>query len=910
MRLYFLSILFFCANVALAQKKVLTPLAYDNWPSLGAPQLSNDGRHLLYTVKNIPIGSRTVMVQSTDGIWKKEFTGVQQEFQFTSDGKYLVFKTMDTLCVLNLTTHIIQYIPNTRTYSLQETPGGELLCYMSSYDSGLLSVKNLKTSKFQSFSGVITWKFSEDGRIFLMQRAVDKMQALYWVDLFSRREFDVSGAEGTENLIIDSKGNQLVFKKLDSILVYRKGMKKPICLFNNKSLPDSSNLMLDKINHFSKDGTRLFITLRTIREANPSGNVVEVWSFRNARLPSEQEFGSNEKSYQAVVNLSNGKITLLQSANEEISEISFPASKWASDTLALVVQRQRYFEFWNSASRPLISLLSTIDGSRKTLDLPQGVSISSFGKYLIYFNRDKTSYFCYEIATGIRRNLTKQLKVNWSDTGRDDFPGGASTRGSIIWLKDDSSVLICDQFDIWKLDPLNLKKPINLTNGYGKKHSIVFNSTFGEDINGLGKHNKLYLTAFDKNDKRNGFYLGRTDKAQDPELLTMGDYIFCTSSAYVPTGSDFTPIRAKSTNTYVVRRMSATAFPNYFSTKDFKTFVKLSDLSPETEYNWLRTELHTWKSLDGRTLQGILYKPEDFSPDKIYPIIIHYYERKSDGLNAFLKPEYVSDGMNINIPSYVSQGYLVFSPDIFYRVGDPMQGTYDAIVSAAKYLSRLPFVDERKIGIQGGSFGGIQTNYLVGRSNIFRAAVSCSGKADWISGYGSIVMPYGSTAQDTYETGQSRIGGSLWEKKSAYIKNSAIFQVDRITTPLLLMHGKQDPVCPFANILEFFTGLRRMGKTAWMLAYPNSSHGLRGDDIQDFGIRMFQFFNYYLKDKAPPRWMTNEIPGSKPHTQTGLELDSARRIIGPNLLTIKEQDKVDSLMVLDKSRTQITKKNN
>ncbi len=97
--------------------------------------------------------------------------------------------------------------------------------------------------------------------------------------------------------------------------------------------------------------------------------------------------------------------------------------------------------------------------------------------------------------------------------------------------------------------------------------------------------------------------------------------------------------------------------------------------------------------------KGVLYKPENFDPTKKYPIIINYYEKMSSRLNEYLTPEFANS--TINIPWFVSRGYLVFSPDIYYTIGKTGESVYNSVVSAAQYLSKQPCVDVSKIGING-----------------------------------------------------------------------------------------------------------------------------------------------------------------------------------------------------------------
>ncbi|WP_448635234.1 alpha/beta hydrolase family protein [Pedobacter panaciterrae] len=473
---------------------------------------------------------------------------------------------------------------------------------------------------------------------------------------------------------------------------------------------------------------------------------------------------------------------------------------------------------------------------------------------------------------------------------------GRPGRGIAGWLANDAGLLFYENYDIWRLDLSGQKAPVNLTNGYGRIHQLAFSIIDGQfNHQPIPDNQKIILATFNLVSKQNGFYSLGLDKANEPQFLNMGNYFYGAPTMVSVDGVSTIPVKAKNAGVYLVQRMSAGEAPNYFSTRDFKTFRILSNVNPERGYKWYSTELHSWTTLNGKKLQGILYKPEDFDSHKRYPIIFGYYERKSNNLNVYIKPNTLCQGCEIDIPTYVSNGYLVFTPDIVSNIGDPMQGTYDAVVSAAKYIAGLPFVDGTKMGIQGCSWGGFQTNYLVTHTNLFAAACSASGIADWIGDYGRL-FSNGYPKQGMYEFGQCRMGQSIWEIPGAYIKSSPIFQLDKVTTPFLIMHTKKDEVCSFDDAIELFTGLRRLGKKSWMLAYPDADHGVYGKQAQDFSFRMAQFFDHYLKDKPAPIWMTRGFRASRRGLDTGLELDSIIKTPDLGLLTPEEQMNVDSLM--------------
>lgn len=220
-------------------------------------------------------------------------------------------------------------------------------------------------------------------------------------------------------------------------------------------------------------------------------------------------------------------------------------------------------------------------------------------------------------------------------------------------------------------------------------------------------------------------------------------------------------------------------------------------------------------------------------------------------MNLFIHPA-LSEG-RLNIPWFVSNGYLVFVPDIYYRIGYPGKSACNSVVSAALYLSRKPWVDGHRMGLQGHSFGGSETNYIVSHSHLFVAAAPASGESNVTTNY----VHNGITWY--YERRQGRMGATLWQRPDLYINNSPLFSADKVTAAVMIMHTKNDWVVPYSQGLQWYNALHRLGKKAWLLSYENASHSLRDPKDQlDYSIRLAQFFGYYLKGELPPKWMTQE----------------------------------------------------
>ena len=301
--------------------------------------------------------------------------------------------------------------------------------------------------------------------------------------------------------------------------------------------------------------------------------------------------------------------------------------------------------------------------------------------------------------------------------------------------------------------------------------------------------------------------------------------------------------------------------------------VKISETNPQQkDFNWGTSELVEWRSFDGQMLQGILYKPENFDPTKKYPMIVYFYERSSDGLHRYYTPGPVSS--TINRSYVVSNGYVVFVPDIPYKEGYPGHSAYNAVVSGTVAMTeQFDFIDHTKIGLDGHSWGGYQIAYLITETDMFACAYSGAPVSNMTSAYGGIRWASGMSRMFQYEKTQSRIGGTLWEKPIQYIENSPIFFVPKINTPVMILHNDEDGAVPWYQGIEFFVALRRLNKPAWMLSYNGEGHGTqKRPNRKDLTIRKMQFFDHYLKDAPAPYWMEKGITQLEKGKIDGYEL--------------------------------------
>jgi dipeptidyl aminopeptidase/acylaminoacyl peptidase len=319
-------------------------------------------------------------------------------------------------------------------------------------------------------------------------------------------------------------------------------------------------------------------------------------------------------------------------------------------------------------------------------------------------------------------------------------------------------------------------------------------------------------------------------------------------------------VKAKDADVVMLTESTFNEFPDLMITNSsFANMKRVSNANPQKDgLSWGSAELVRYTNTDGVQLSGILMKPENFDPSKKYPLMVYIYEKLSQNLNTFVNP---SPGTSINAAYYVSNGYLVLEPDIVYTIGYPGQSALKCVLSAVQAVVDKGFVNEDAIGIQGHSWGGYQIAYMVTQTNRFKAAAPGAVVANMTSAYSGIRWGTGLSRQFQYEHTQSRIGGTIWEYPMRFIENSPLFQLDRVQTPILTIHNDADTAVPWYQGIEFYLGLRRLGKEVYMFSYNGEPHGLtRRPNQKDYTLRLQQFFDHFLKGAPEPDWMAHGIP--------------------------------------------------
>lgn len=671
-----------------------------------------------------------------------------------------------------------------------------------------------------------------------------------------------------------------------SIFIYNKSMDAAKEVVNKKSagVPENWIVSENRALGLSKDGKRLFFGLAPTLPKKDTSIIesevakLDIWHYKDSYNQPMQLIGINrelKKSYLSTIDLSVENPSIVQLANEEIPLVYVP-NDWNNSWGFAVTDKNYELESqWSANPRCDLYIVDINTGNSKALlkDVYlRNVSSSEEGRFLIWFDCKDYQWYSYDHNDGEIRCMTKGIGYSFADE-LHDTPEMNFSYGHGGWAKGDKYIYLNDRYDVWQIDPSGKESPVNMTEGKGRSQNITFRivrldkillppGTPGVKLTPIEPKTKVYFSAFDNNNKWNGYYY--KDFSKKRAAMTewiMQPYTFM----YLNRSKDGKVM------TYVKHNFSTS--PDVWYTKDnFKKEIKLTDINPQQrDYNWGTNELVKWRSKNGFDCQGILYKPEDFDSTKKYPMIVYFYERRSDYLNYYMPP--APSRSTVNITYFTSNGYLVFMPDIHYTIGHPGKSALDCIVPGVEMICENSWADRENVAIQGQSWGGYQVAYMITQPQVFKWKAAGAGApvSNMTSAYGGIRWGSGMVRQFQYEHTQSRIGKTLWDGFDLYIENSPLFFANQVETPVLIMSNDKDEAVPWYQGIEYFTALRRLGKPAWMLQYNNETHNLSNRvNAKDLSVRLSQFFDHYLKGAPMPVWMKRGVPATLKGIDWGL----------------------------------------
>jgi dipeptidyl aminopeptidase/acylaminoacyl peptidase len=911
------------ANDTQAQKKPLDYKVYDSWKSLSSQRISDNGGWLSWVV-NPAEGDGQLFIQNVEASSPLKVINRGAQPTFDPASAFVAFKInaqadsvrkakinkakpekmpKDTLGILVLSTNELQVVPLVKSFKVPDE-GPSWIAYQldeqkteavkpekkdsaapakkaddkskkkPEYNGTTLYVLNPVVKDTQKFQVVTEYGFSKKGNVLYMASIAEdsvKTSTIRLLDTQSGKSREIFSQTGVaKSLVADESGTRLSFlfttdtakTKVYSLYLWNEKDGVPVCIADTltKGMPLGWSVSENGRMTFSPDGRRLFFS--TAKKPEIKKDVkdtllaedkvsVDIWHWKEDVLQSiqlKQADQDAKRSYQAVYNIKQKQMLQL-GYPDSIENYRLVQQGDLDLAMGIYDGPYRWFNSINSESYKDVYLLDLNSGKQELVfkNIRYSPSLSPNGNYMIWWQPADSSWYCYGIKSKQTVNLTHHLPVRFVNEEHDtpDEPGSFGLMG---WEDKDQSLYLYDQFDIWRMDPEGKRPAECVTGSYGRKGqlSIRYNSLDPEEKYLDPKKEYLFSVTNEKN-KQSGYVRFRLSTPQIRSIV-MDNCKYAGVS------------KAKNADRLIWTRSSVAEYPDFWiSDLDFKGARKISNANPQQkDYIWASVELVEWLDLNGEMHQGLLYKPENMDPARKYPMIVYFYERHSDGLHTHYTPRFSAS--TVNPVEYASNGYLVFMPDIHFIIGNPGKSFYNAIMSGILYLDQRGNIDMKHLGIQGQSWGGYGTAFMITQTDIFAAASPGAPVSNMTSAYGGIRNESGMVRQFQYEKSQSRIGGTLWEKPEYFIENSPLFFADRINTPCLIRHDDGDGAVPFSEGVQLFAALRRLGKPAWLVNYNNQPHNLsRQSDKKDWSIRMMQFFNHYLKGEPAPDWMVNGV---------------------------------------------------
>jgi len=742
-----------------------------------------------------------------------------------------------------------------------------------------LVLYNLKTGESKSITGVMEYSLTEKGNHLFFE--YDKVDSLNESGIHAINTANGEMTTLNEGMIeykkmsTDEEGNQIAFfatantkdddHKYFSLMHWSAGKASATIVADTTTAGVPENWMVsDNSNiRFSESGKRVYFgtaprpfeyayeaDTTLLKDDRPD---VDVWSYNDPYIKPMQKLQAGReknRSFDVMLDTQTGK--LVQLAGPDLESVTIDTRNDRDFVLAMNDQPYRTQMTWDTQIPRDFYKISTSTGDAELLikGAKGFPSLSPAGNYLTWHNIEDGHWYMMNVASGNIKNLTEGMSVSFANELHDS-PSLAGSYGTPGWSDDDAAFFLYDRYDIWRVDPKG-GSAVNVTNGFGRQNKITMRyQRLDREARTISTEGRATLSAFNEWTKASGFVTANMNGSSDPQIVVMEDM------------SIGGLIKAKNADRVLVRKSTYQEYSEVYAANSVSMtgLKKLSNVGAQEEpYNWGTAELIEFdNTYDGETMQAILYKPENFDPNKKYPMIAYFYERRSNSLHSHPSP--APSASTINIPYYVSNDYLVLVPDIKYEVGYPGKSAMDHVVPATKAVMAMGFVDEDNMAIQGQSWGGYQVAHMVTRTNLYKAAGAGAPVVNMTSAYGGVRWASGMSRMFQYEKTQTRLGATLWDRPDLYIENSPLFKVPEIETPMFIMHNDADGAVPWYQGIEFYMSLRRLQKPAWLVSYNDEAHNLtRRKNRKDLSIRMAQFFNHYLKGEPMPEWMAYGLP--------------------------------------------------
>jgi len=913
--------------------RAIRPEDYGKWESLGfgGMTLSPDGRWLAYQVgrtngedelrirmlatdetKDIDYGSRATF--SADNNWLGYLIGVSETEREKLQEARKPVRTK--LGLRNLTSGDTAEIENVASFSFSDD--GRYLVMQrykaeeQKHDGADIVLRDLASGLDTNFGNVATYSFNDDGTLLAMiidaadmagngvqvydaasgmLRTLDSAKAKYntlvWredaTDLAVLRETEHGEDENPTHVV-------LAWRHLDSF----DGRKKSYDPRSDESFPAEMRIVNFASLRWSDDGATLFFGIREWdkkpkeKKEDEGGEKKEGGEAEKKPEPKKKDEG--EKSLRETIKEPSNVevwhakdidiIPLQQRQAQRDQRENFLCAWWLEDeafiqlgndlteSVSLLEGQKRALGADNTPYEdqkrfgPTVQDIYIIDartGERERIleSCKYFYGGDPLGRAVLYVRDNQ--FRLYDIESKAHRDLTAGIDTHFINQENSSLTDEKPPYGMAGWTKDSAHVLLYDRFDIWMLAADGSSAAKRLTSGAADRIEHRWQRVDPEAEEFIDPARPMYLTLEGERSKKSGFALmtigekprvlvykdknlGRLIKAEEAEVYACVEQDFDDSPDIFTGGADLANLRqASATNPF------------------------------QKDYLWGTSELMTYTNANGEELQGAIYYPAGYEPGKKYPMITYIYELRSQSVHSYSTP---SERNPYNPAVFTSQGYFWFQPDIVYRPQHPGVSAVECVVPAVKAMIETGMIDEEKIGLVGHSWGAYQTAFIVTQTDLFAAGVAGAPLTNMMSMSMSIYWNSGQTDAWIFHESQGRMDKPFWQDVETYIKNSPIFNIDNLTTPLMIAFGTEDGAVDFNQGVELYNAARLAGKQFIMLVYPGENHSVQRKENQvDYHYRVLEWFNHYVRGDDPEAWITEGVP----HLERQKEIEAIKK---------------------------------
>ncbi len=904
------------ATLLRAQKKNLTPEDIKKWEITSQTEISNDGAWFAYTISLVD-GDGWLIVKQIATMDEDTFQ-VSSNPMFSHDSKWLAFnidlpqkerdqirkskrQVRSKVGILKLADSSVDTIEAINRFDFSDD--GKFIALRKYKPEGQINggtglvCRNLESGIDHLIGDVSSYAFSEKGSVLAVIKETDNSFGngvyLYNLENNSYRVLDSDRAEYL-GLVWHEDDDALAFLKAVEDEDYEENTHEVFSVrdidekkfkmshydpADDESFPGGYRIVGDERQlTWSKDASALFFGLQEWdkkdqdeeekqedeeehededgngddEEKEENGDEeqddeddlpppeVDIWHWKDVNIqPRQKKTSEIDKKYSyltawhidrnTVVRLNDDSLKVVTMSNDQKYAIGYDALPY----------QPAFKDSWKD-----VYIVDTQSGGRERIleKYSRRVESSPDGKYLIYFKNK--NWWTYDIERKHHSNLTQNINSRFDNFTIDRPVAEPQPWGKGRWFEDDKAVLLYGQYDIWKVDP-DGSKAEQLTLGAPEK--IRFRQYWMDTEKKFYESGEtIFLAATGDSTKDSGYY--RLKDGKNLQKLI-----------YEP--RRVTRLRkAEDTEVFYFTKQKADESPDMFlSNVSLEQPVQLTHTNlQQDEFHWAGTELVNFENDHGEPLQGILLYPANYESGKKYPMIVFIYEKRSQNLHNYSVP---SNRYAYNQRVFSDLGFFVYEPDIVYRVGDPGLSAVESVVPAVREVLKRGDIDENRIGLMGHSWGAYQTAFLVTKTDFFAAAVAGAPLINMISMYSSIYWNTGGTNQVIFETSQGRLPEPYWNDWNAFVRNSPVFGVNNIQTPLLIAFGDEDGAVDWNQGIEMFNAMRRQEKEVVMLVYEGENHSLsKKENRHHYAQSVREWFLHFLKDEPAPDWIKKGVP--------------------------------------------------